>query len=578
MKYKLISPMNPQYTPVEHVFLNRGVSRDYIQQYIYPSDSVLHSPYLLDNIQVAAEILLNHLKLKSRIFIQVDSDCDGYTSSALLLNWIYFYNRDSYKNITFRLHTGKQHGLSNSILDDSIIDKFDLVIIPDAGSSQQDLHERLQNSGIDCIILDHHEANDKPEFAVVVNPQLDEYPNKQISGVGVVYKFCKVLDDLASVDFADSMLDLVALGMVADMMDIRNLETKRLIDKGALNIRNTFLNALIERQAFSMQSNITPTTIGFYISPLINSVVRIGTEEEKDIVFRSFLEENKELKVLSTKRGVKDPEATELLIQQACRIASNVKARQSKVRDDNSKEIENIIETNELDNNKIIIVIVEKNIDKNLSGLIANKLLSKYKKPVLILRKGIDGMLDGSGRGYEKSELLDFKSFLNSSGLVEYAEGHPNAFGVSIKEDRIKELIDYSNKKLEHIDFSNQYMIDYIYQSHISSIDVLDIANMKNLWGKGFEEPLFLIENILIKNEDIVLLSPQKSPTLKMKYRDITLIKFGSSSEEVEDLKNSACIRVNIIGKFNLNEWNGNIEPQIMVQDYHIIERKKYYF
>ena len=579
MKYKLISPIDPSISPVEQVFINRGIQPELIQQYIYPSDAVIHSPYLLDNIELAAQVLLDHLRSKSRIFIQVDSDCDGYTSSSLLLNWIYFYDKTAYSNITFRIHDGKEHGLSNSILDEVIIGNFDLVILPDAGSSQSEIHTRLQESNIQCIVLDHHEAPAHSEFAIVVNPQLDNYPNKQISGVGVVYKFCKVLDALVGTEFADSMLDLVALGMVADMMDIRNLETKRLIDKGTLSIRNAFLNALIERQAFSMQSMITPTTIGFYISPLINAVVRAGTEEEKSIVFRCFLEENKSIKVGSTKRGNKDPEARELLLEQACRIVNNVKSRQNKIRDEGTREIEEIIARDNLDSNKIILVVVEKNIDKNLSGLIANKLLSKYKRPILILRHTSEGMLEGSGRGYEKSELADFKGFLNDSGIVQYAEGHANAFGVGIKEDRVESLIQYANEKLINIDFSDQFMLDYIYSPlTISAIEVLDIATMKNLWGKGFEEPLFLLEQIKIKSEDIVLLSPDKSPTLKFKYRDITFIKFGSSKQEVEDLKSTACTILDLIGKFSINEWNGNIEAQIILQDYNIVERIKYYF
>lgn len=579
MKYQLISPIDKGFTPTQQVFVNRGIPLGSIREYIYPTDSVLHSPYLLNNIELAAQILLQYLNSEAKIFIQVDSDCDGYTSSALLLNWIYMYNKELYRNVVFRIHVGKEHGLSSSIIDEHIESKFDLVIIPDAGSNQIEIHKKLYESDIACIILDHHEADTDSNSATIVNPQLDQYPNKQLSGVGVVYKFCKVLDSLANTDFADSMLDLVALGMVADMMDIRSLETKRLIDKGISNIRNAFLSALIERQAFSMQSMITPTTIGFYIAPLINAVVRAGTDEEKDTVFRCFLEENRSLKVSSKKRGNKDLEAKEFLLEQACRIVNNVKSRQNKIRDEGTQEIEEIIITNNLDSNKIILVLVEKTIDKNLSGLIANKLVSKYKKPVMLLRRTKDGILEGSCRGYEKSELVDFKSFLKDSGIVEYAEGHANAFGVGIKEDRVESLIQYANEKLININFSDQFMLDYIYSPlTISAIEVLDIAAMKHLWGKGFEEPLFLLEQIKIKSEDIVLLSPDKSPTLKFKYRDITFIKFGSSKEEVEDLKSTACTILDLIGKFSINEWNGNIEAQIILQDYNIVERIKYYF
>lgn len=108
-----------------------------------------------------------------------------------------------------------------------------LVITPDSSSNEVAEHISLQAMNIDVIVLDHHEApHDLTDPAIIVNNHMCDYPNKGLSGVGIVYKFCKVLDSVLKVSYADDFLDLVALGMVADMMDMRELETRYLTWKG----------------------------------------------------------------------------------------------------------------------------------------------------------------------------------------------------------------------------------------------------------------------------------------------------------------------------------------------------------
>ena len=106
----------------------------------------------------------------------------------------------------------------------------------------------LKDKGIDVLVIDHHEAEDGySQNAVVINNQLSEnYPNKQLSGVGMVYKFCKALDGILGLDFADSYLDLVALGNISDMVSMKSEETRYFVKKGLNNVVNPFLKALCE--------------------------------------------------------------------------------------------------------------------------------------------------------------------------------------------------------------------------------------------------------------------------------------------------------------------------------------------
>lgn len=578
MNYALIANINNNLTVTEQILSNRGIPFNKINSYIKTTDSCLNPPELLDSIQIAAFLLLKHLKSSSKIYIQVDSDCDGYTSSALLLNWIYRYSPDSLQNIKFGLHPGKEHGLSNDFVDNLEKGEYSLVIVPDAGSNQHDLHEKLLDKNITCIVLDHHEAHEKSRYAIVVNPQLDDYPNKQISGVGVVYKFCQVLDRAVDTNFAEDFLDLVSLGMIADMVDVREIETKHLINKGLLNIKNPFIKALCEKQAYSMRDGIIPISIGFYIAPLINAVIRVGTEEEKSTMFRAFLEIEAYKEEPSTKRGAKFGDI-ETVVDRAVRQSTNVKNRQSKLRDSGMLDIIKIIEEQGLNNNQAIIVEAPESLDKNLSGLIANQLMYKYQKPVLLLRPTKEGMLQGSARGYEKSELSDLKSFLLKSNLVEYAEGHGNAFGAGLRKENLSQLNSYFNFELKDLDFSARYLVDFIFEINDLCIsDLLEIANLKHLWGKGLDESMIAIKGIKITKEKISLMSANQNPTLKIQEGGLSFIKFKSSQEELESLLSEGYVEIDVVGKCSINEWNGIFSPQILIEDYSIVSTKTWYF
>ena len=112
------------------------------------------------------------------------------------------------------MHEGKQHGL-NDCLDYINSHDFKLVIVPDAGSNDYEAHSALKEKGIKTIILDHHLADKVSEDAIVINNQLCDYPNKELSGVGVVYQFCRYIDETvnSSSKYAQNYLDLVALGL-----------------------------------------------------------------------------------------------------------------------------------------------------------------------------------------------------------------------------------------------------------------------------------------------------------------------------------------------------------------------------
>ena len=579
MEYQLIAPRIPLgrlLTAVEQVLANRGIAPENVEHYLNTTDKDILSPMLIMNIEEGVKVLIKHIAQGDKVLVQIDSDCDGYTSAAALINYLNrLFPGFVQTNVYYRIHTGKQHG----ILLETIPEDVKLVIAPDSSSNDYEVHEELKSRGVDVLVIDHHEADKISENAVIINNQLCDYPTKSLSGVGMVYKFCSYMDELLNVDYADDYLDLVALGMVADMMDLRDFETRHLITRGLENIRNPYFKGMVDKQAYSLKDGISPIGVAFYIAPYVNATIRMGTQEEKLMLFESMLDYRGYELVPSTKRGCKGQ--TETRVEQACRNCTNIKNRQTKARDAALENIERIIKEKNLLENKILAIKLDTfAADRNLTGLIANQLMAKYQRPVLLLNKTADGW-EGSGRGYDKSKFDNLREFLKESGMIMYAEGHANALGVGITDEEFKTFIEYSNRELAEFDFTPCYKVDFIFSgSDFRGMDIVEIAELKSLWGQGVDEPLVAIEHINVYAGNVVLMSPDKSPTLKITLPNGTsLIKFKSSQEEYEKLRSeTGCITINVVGKCERNVWNGTVTPQIIIEDYEIVGEQKYYF
>ena len=188
MKYTLIkTDYKPAQSVVEQVLLNRGIVPENIERYINPTWNETFPASWLDNISSAAKEVIKTLLKGQKIYVQIDSDCDGYTSAAVLLNYLHRVFPSSVENlISYGVHDKKHHGINiNNIADD-----IKLVIVPDASSNEVELHKQLAERGIAVVVLDHHHAPiDDTDPAIIVNNQMGGYPNKMLSGVGIVYKF-----------------------------------------------------------------------------------------------------------------------------------------------------------------------------------------------------------------------------------------------------------------------------------------------------------------------------------------------------------------------------------------------------
>lgn len=385
-------------------------------------------------------------------------------------------------------------------------------------------------------------------------------------------------------DNANNYLDLVALGNTADMMSLTSLETKHLINKGfePNNIHNPFIYSIWQKNQFKLGEHITSWGAAFYIAPFVNAMVRSGTQEEKELLFDSMLKMRAFEMVPSTKRGCKGQE--EQIVEQAIRTCTNVKNRQTRAQDAGLEFLENMIqEQNLLDNKVILFLLKPGQVDRNIAGLIANKFMAKYQRPCCILTRVEEEnqvSYQGSARGCDKVGVTEFKDICAETGVVMYTIGHQGAFGLGIEEHNIQSFIDTTNEMLKDMSEEPLYYVDYIYDGgNVNPQNILDIADMDSYWGKDIDESLIAIKGLKVTKDMVTLMSPNKTPTLKIVLPNkVSIIKFGSSQEEYEKIATDGYIEMDIIGKCNKNVWNGWVNAQIMLESYEIIDSSKYYF
>ena len=304
--------------------------------------------------------------------------------------------------------------------------------------------------------------------------------------------------------------------------------------------------------------------------------------------------------ILSTKRGHRLGEQ-EQLVEQALRVCTNVKNRQTKVQDQTMEFLESKIEAEHLLDNKVLLLLVEPDqVDRNVAGLVANKFMAKYQRPCCILIKveepaEVKAYKDnypvlatmitqvsyqGSARGCDKVGVTEFKDICAGTGLTMYVAGHQGAFGLALRAQDIPAFIQKTNEALKDMSDEAIYYVDYIYDgTNVNAENILDMADMDSYIGKDIDEPKIAIHNLKVTKDMVTLMSPDKAPTLKIILPNkVALIKFGSSQEEYDKIATDGYVTLDIVGSCNRNEWNGWVNAQVIVEDYEIIDSCKYYF
>lgn len=520
IKYKL---KNQGIDVIDTILSNRNLTTENIRKLLSPSKKYEEDASNYKNIDRAVQRYQQAIREGETIATLVDEDLDGFTSSTVIYNFTTTEMKHS--NMFYIMQKkAKVHGLNDHVIKEVKNKGVKLLITPDSSSSDYEYHKKLNEMGVDLIILDHHQFNleDVHESAIIVNNQDGIVNNKCLSGCGVTYKFIKYVAKSLNIDLGVKYLDLVALSLIGDIMDMRSLENRYFFNIGNKidNLTNPFIKTFVELK--NIEDYLSIEELGFNISPLVNATIRLGSGTEKDIMFRSLLDRNE--KIESKKRGVTKG-ALIPIAEESIRIATNLKRKQDKLRDNS---VEQFISTYgyEIDD-KIILKDVTDVVDAEITGLVANKLTDVYKRPCILVRENKKtDTLTGSARSYNREEFNNLKQTCLNTGAFSKARGHEGSFGVEISKENIPLAIEKINEVLSDIEIAKVYEVEEMYSGIVPMSDVKDIGNYENLWCNHIKEPLFLVKNVKMKTSQIEKIG---NSTYIFKIGDVNFTKtFGS--------------------------------------------------
>lgn len=577
MRYRLYDSKKKSDNTLKQVLYNRDIKN--VNTYLNLDESVVNDYSLLENIEESVDLFDKHYLARNCIGIIPDSDVDGQCSSAELYLYIKRMNKDYPIKIIYHTRP-KAHGLS----DVEIPDDVKLLIVADAGTNDSKECKELKDKGIDVLILDHHEREEDNPYALIVNNQCSkDYPNKQLCGGGIVYRWLQALDDYYWNEFADDYLDLVAFSNISDVMDLREFETRYLVDCGLLNIKNKFLKALIKAQDYIINGKINVHNVQWYLTPVVNALLRIGSQEEKELLFRAFIEQDEFFEY--KKRATKDKPAEtiqESIYDRAARLCKNAKSRQDKQKEKSVEQIAEIAQSIPFDD-KVVMIDTSDILDTGLTGVVAIKIAEMFNKPCILLNKFLDkktGKITygGSARNVNHSPIESFKDIVNSTNVFNFGKGHANAFGVNLDLDKKDEAINVMNNILRDVEYDSTYRVDFILDIEDVGIKLItELARFEDIVCQGIEEPMLAVENISL-TKDCFEIFGKNEDTISFMIDEIKYIQFKcKEGNPLYDWIQNAwdendSVTFNIVGKPSINEYNGVRTPQIIIEDVVVID------
>ena len=443
---------------IDTILENRGIND--VEHFLNPIAEDLLPLDSLMRIDDARQIVENGLDNNKNFGIHWDVDTDGVSSGTIMTRYLRNYT----DRVSSYINTGKAHGLIEQDLEQ--FNGVDILIVVDSLDKDTSQYEELHNRGIQIIVLDHHAIDhnvDYDKFVTLVSSQRN-YDNPSLSGAGVVWKFCKYLDEYFMNDYADEYVDLAACGILADVCDVseNNKENRYIVNEGLKNLKNPAIKKIIGSYEFNSKA------ILFSVAPLINACCRIG---RNNIAMQLFLsDENKE--VLALKKQLE--ECKEIQANELERILPSV------YKDFDSQ------------NGEVLYTFID--TEYGIGGVIGNKCLEIYNKPMFILKDCKDkycGSMRSIGYG-------DFMALCNSTELA-VLHGHEEASGIEIKKDKFEEFISMVNQQLSNMKQTTSDEIDVDCKINIEDITrtlVDKVKKINKISGAGFKPITFKVVNI----------------------------------------------------------------------------------
>lgn len=519
--------VNGQGIPVNDIiskfWMSRGIENP--ETFLSPVGNILPAG-ALKNIDKAAMTFNICKNMPSPKFvIYADVDADGCSSAAILYHYLTALGIEAEVYINKK----KEHGVKDEFfLEDR---HEDCVIVVDSINDTMEQYERIWAQGKQLIILDHHIPNavilENASSLNLVSSAID-YPNPHLSGSGVTWKFVKYLDFINGTNIADNLVDLAAVGIVADVcsVGIDSMENREICDFGFRNLQNCGIRAIANAE------EITSETIGFSIAPLVNAANRMN---QNKLALDLFLTD----KISEAKQIVKD--------------LTKIKEEQKKLAAELFENFESMVL--EQQDNHCYYFFVDESYG-TLGGLLATKASDKWKRPCIVVHDtpmGYAGSMRAVG-------VENFSRIVNESGLGECA-GHENSAGIVIPKENFDKFKEYIEAQLVSLDFTPSVDVDlYLERMQITPFLLGKIKQINRITGPGFPAVSVCIENI--KNYNVKKLSQGKH--LCVETSDMKFLVWNFN--KWEDVCDEGVLHA--VGTIDESFFMGRRTNQMLMQDY----------
>ena len=527
------------------ILANRGI--DNIKTYLQPTRYDFHNPYQMPDMEKAVVRILNAIENKEKIIIYGDYDVDGITSITVLKSFFKDLDTEVGEYIPNRLNEG--YGLNKEAISKISEQGYNLMITVDCGITGIEEIEYAKSIGIETIVTDHHEPGDELPKAIAVidcKRKDNEYPFRELAGVGVAFKLCQAISQKLNLDEKQYLkyLDIVALGTISDIVPLKD-ENRVITKLGLMLIKQTKNYGLASLLNMAGYKKIDSTAISFGVAPRINACGRMGCANE----------------------------ALELLLCNNFREASERARNISKYNNDR-QELERIIFNDaikQIEENKMqeknSIVLGGDGWHHGVVGIVASKITDLYYKPcLLICFENEDSIGNGSGRSIAGFDLHE--ALTECKDLLEGFGGHSMAVGLSIKKENLPKLCQrfeaiansaHLEEKYPTINIDSIINIDNINKEMIESLSSLEPL------GEGNKMPIFAFKNLKI--DSIRSLTEGKHLKLILKSNNNTYV--NAIGFNLGYLVDEYIIgdKVDIAGCLEINTFNGADSVQINIKD-----------
>lgn len=529
------------------ILYNRGIHEDdAIRRFLSKDINVMHDPYLLKDMEKAAERIRRARDNKEKVTIYGDYDVDGITSIAILYKHLTEMGIDTDYYVPDRMQEG--YGVNKDALDKIHSNGSSLVITVDTGITAVEESEYAKEIGIDVIVTDHHECKERiPDVYAAIDPKRKDcpYPFKSLAGVGVVFKLIQALDEKKSLsDLMDKYADLMCLGTVADISPLID-ENRVIVTEGLKRFKTTNnigLKALID--VSTNGKAITTSTIGYTIAPRINASGRLGCASRSVELFLTD-----------------DAEKAKKLAESLCEENTLRQQTEQKMFKEAMEYLDAHPEVKE-DN---VIVIPHADWHHGIVGIVSSKITEKFYKPSILF--AIDGdEAKGSGRSVNGFNL--FGALENCSDLLEKFGGHELAAGLTIKADNIekfrKKINSCSQNQINDAMLTPTIQLDAAIKVPYITLETVNDINKLQPFGVDNPTPSFAVRSIKIHKISVMSDGKHLRMTLLKDGKYLDSVGFGMG-EYYQYLEEGDIIDVAFA--LDINDYKGFQNVQLILKD-----------